>query len=343
MSIYVNIQKNYGSFKLDVCFESKQGTMAIFGPSGSGKTLTLKCIAGIETPDKGIIVINGQTVFDSNKKINISPQKRRIGLMLQDYALFPNMNVKENIMIGAHYFKNENDQLNAFNSYIKKYCLENKLESRINELSGGEKQRVALVRMLMSNPSFLLFDEPFSSLDDNLRLKLQLDLKNELIKSKKEAIIVTHNKEEVLNIANSLAIIKSGRIIEMNETYQCINHHSFIETSFILGNQNHSRIINIESKYIKCLDWNIDISFPKVFKENSKYIEVPKEAFFPSSSSNHYSINVKDTIYINEEKMILCRFINQLEHSDDLLIPFNEQIVLEKAVGINYDKIRWLK
>ena len=151
MSLYVDIEKDLGSFKLKVKFEQENGILGLLGQSGCGKSMTLKCIAGIVKPDKGKIISNGTVFFDSEKKINLSPQKRKVGFLFQNYALFPHMSVKENIQLGIQNLsKEEKDEITS--KYLKKFKLEG-FENRYPwQLSGGQQQRIALARALCLNP-----------------------------------------------------------------------------------------------------------------------------------------------------------------------------------------------
>ena len=156
MAIEVAIKKKIGNFCLDVAFSAGEEMFALLGASGCGKSMTLKCIAGIETPDEGKIILNGRTLFDSEKKINLIPQKRKVGYMFQDYALFPNMNVEKNIMAGM----GRKPQKEIVQDYIRRFRLEGLEHHLPRQLSGGQKQRVALARMMASQPEILLLDEP---------------------------------------------------------------------------------------------------------------------------------------------------------------------------------------
>ena len=159
MSIYVNIKKSYGNFKLNVEFEADNEILALLGASGCGKSITLKCIAGIEKPDEGQIILDGKTLFDSNKKINLSPQKRNIGLLFQNYALFPNMTVEENIAIVIKKAKNIKQKI--ISDLILMFHLEGLEKHFPPQLSGGQQQRVAIARILASEPNILMLDKQF--------------------------------------------------------------------------------------------------------------------------------------------------------------------------------------
>ena len=178
MSLQAAIKKRFSGFSLDVSLNTDGGVMGILGASGSGKSMTLKCIAGIETPDEGRIVLNGRVLFDSEKHINLPPQKRKVGYLFQNYALFPNMTVETNIAAGLSGSKEEKQE--AVARMIRLFKLEG-LEKRYpSQLSGGQQQRVALARILVYEPDVIMLDEPFSALDYYLKEQLQFQVREVL-------------------------------------------------------------------------------------------------------------------------------------------------------------------
>ena len=175
MSLYVDIEKRLGAFRLKSKFEVADETLALLGASGCGKSMTLKCIAGIVTPDRGRIVLNGRVLFDSEKKIDLTPQQRRVGYLFQQYALFPNMTVEQNILCGIRAgSRSEKRSLAA--EKLRMFRLEGLEKKYPAQLSGGQQQRVALARILCSEPQAILLDEPFSALDSYLKWNLELEL-----------------------------------------------------------------------------------------------------------------------------------------------------------------------
>ena len=206
----VQIYKKLAEFDLDVSFQVNDNILGLMGASGSGKSMTLKCIAGIETPDQGRIVLNGRVLFDSEKKINVPIQKRNVGYMFQSYALFPNMNVYENISVGLRARKVKDVDI-VVQKVMQQFRIFELASRYPKQLSGGQRQRVALARLMAYEPDVLLLDEPFSALDEDLKEDLLQELKSELQISK-PVIFVSHNKEEVNELCDLKYKIKQGKI-----------------------------------------------------------------------------------------------------------------------------------
>lgn len=218
MKLIVDIKKDFGSFCLTSQFETTDLITGLLGSTGSGKSMTLKCIAGIVTPDEGYIALDDTVLFDSKNKINIRPQDRKVGYLFQNYALFPSMTVKKNIMCGLIKEKDKVEKKRKYDEAIALLHLEG-LENRLpSELSGGQAQRTALARIIVSEPNLLLLDEPFSALDAFLRRSLQKELLGLLQKLNKEAILVTHSAREVRRMCTYLFVMKNGKIIRNGET-----------------------------------------------------------------------------------------------------------------------------
>jgi molybdate transport system ATP-binding protein len=258
LSISVRIRKKLSAaFTLELDFESSAGCLGILGPSGSGKSMTLKCIAGIEKPDEGFIAVDGRTLFDSAKRINLPPQRRRVGYLFQNYALFPNMTVLENISAppGA-----ERSHLEA-SHWIERFGLAG-LENRYpRQLSGGQQQRAALARMLSSSPEAVLFDEPFSALDSTLREYMQLQLQELLLEGEegafRNAILVTHNRDEVYRLCRELAVMSGGSMIVKGDTRGVFQNPCFVNAARLTGCKNISPVKRISENEVIALDWGL--------------------------------------------------------------------------------------
>ena len=189
---------------------NKGDFLTLFGKSGSGKTTLLRILAGLETPQSGKIVVDKEIWFDSSKKINLSPQKRNVGFVFQDYGLFPNMSVRKNLEFAL---KNKNDKKKV-DEILEIMEIKNLSNIKPEHLSGGQKQRVALARTLMTNPKILLLDEPLSALDTTMRLKLQDELSLIHQKFNITSILVSHDISEVFKLSNRVFKINLGEIEE---------------------------------------------------------------------------------------------------------------------------------
>ena len=220
MALYVDIEKRLGTFDLKMKFEMGDEVLALLGASGSGKSMTLKCIAGIERPDKGRIVLDDHVLFDSERHINLKPQKRSVGYLFQQYALFPNMSVYQNIACGikgAVKRGSANDSGKAgkdrmVRDIIDMMHLNGLEEKKPRQISGGEQQRVALARILVNSPDALLLDEPFSALDASLRKDLVRETYKLMKDYGKSVIFVTHDQKEAFRLSESVALIDQGVI-----------------------------------------------------------------------------------------------------------------------------------
>ena len=212
MSLYININKNLSSFNLDVSMKSKGGIIGFLGASGSGKSMTLKCIAGLEKPSKGKIIINDKVLFDSEEKINVKTKDRKVGFLFQNYALFPHMTIKDNIEIGLDKIsKDEKSKLSS--KYIKKFGLEG-LESRYPwQLSGGQQQRVAIARALVTRPDILFADEPTGNLDSKTSDEVIALLKMTAKKYGQTIVMITHD-DEIAQVADRVLVIEDGQVVD---------------------------------------------------------------------------------------------------------------------------------
>lgn len=213
--IKINIKKTLntadGKIVLHVNKEIKEGDfLTLFGKSGSGKTTLLRVLAGLENPDSGEIKVGDEVWFDSSKKINLPPQKRGVGFVFQDYALFPNMSVKKNLLFAL---KNQNERARV-DEILEIMELENLSLMMSDQLSGGQKQRVAVARALVSSPKLLLLDEPLSALDHAMRVKLQDELLAVHKKFDVTSILVSHDVSEVFKLSSRVFKISLGDITD---------------------------------------------------------------------------------------------------------------------------------
>lgn len=318
MSLYVDIEKTLGSFHLNVKLEAADETLALLGASGCGKSLTLKCIAGIETPDKGKIVVDDVVLFDSERKINLSPQQRRTGLMFQNYALFPNMTVLQNIRTGASRETDKKKREATVASVLESFGL-TELKNRLpHQLSGGQQQRVALARILVSNPRILLLDEPFSALDSHLRFRLEREVRKVIREFGKTVVLVSHDRDEVFRMSDSIAIMDSGRIEAIGTKADVFQNPGTRKGAILTGCKNISAIEILENGQIRATDWDLTLEVPRI-PEGVRAVGIRMHDIRPGPGKNSYR----------------CRVVEEVEN------PFSYTIMLKPIQGNGTGLIGW--
>ena len=262
MSLSVQIEKDFGSFQLNVAFEAGEETLALLGASGCGKSMTLRCIAGIVKPDKGRIVLNGETLFDSEKGIDLPPQKRRVGLLFQNYALFPNMTVEQNILAGMRRESSRAKKQERLHAVIEKFCLQGLEKRRPAQLSGGQQQRVALARILVSEPHILMLDEPFSALDSFLRWKMEREAVAVIREFGGTALLVSHNRDEVYRISDRVAVYNNGRIDVLDDKAAVFAAPPTYCSALLTGCKNLADAVPGPNGLAHVADWGVDLAVP---------------------------------------------------------------------------------
>lgn len=279
MKLHVDISKDYGSFKLQSCFETDALITGLLGASGSGKSLTLKCIAGIERPDEGCIVLGDRVLFDSKAGVNLKIQERRVGYLFQNYALFKTMTVKKNIMAGLHNLKDKALKQELYEQSLKLLRLEGLEAQKPAEISGGQAQRVALARILVSRPELILLDEPFSALDTNLKENLQPELLELLSTYGKPVVMVTHSKDESSFMCSYIALISSGKIIKTGSTVELFENPQSIEAARILGCKNIHKAQKAGQFAVRIPELGIVITTEKTVPDNVSYAGFRDDSF----------------------------------------------------------------
>lgn len=232
------ISKSFGQmFAVQaVDFALPQGQfMAVLGPSGCGKTTTLRMIAGLEVPNAGQIILNGRPVFDSASKINVPPNLRQIGMVFQEYALFPHLTVEKNIGYGLNRDVNRKARIQEMLALVGLSGLEKRYPQ---QLSGGQQQRVALARALATRPNTILLDEPFSNLDTGLRTQVREDVGQIIREAGVSAILVTHDQSEALSFADVVAVMLGGNIAQIATPRDLYDSPNSREVALFLGNAN---------------------------------------------------------------------------------------------------------
>lgn len=273
MELFVDIKKKLPGFTLNVSFTAGQEVMGLLGASGTGKSMTLRCIAGIEKPDKGRIVLNGRILYDSDKGINLPSRQRRVGYLFQNYALFPNMTVEENIGFALDRLQRETRE-----SIVRKKLEMMKLEGLGKrypfQLSGGQQQRVALARALVIEPEALLLDEPFSALDDHLRSLLAKQLIDTLSDYHGVTLFVTHNMEEAYKICKDLVVLKSGNVEAAGQKEELFQNPPTLATAQLTGCKNFSGARYLSGNQLYAADWGVTLRVKETLREGLAHVGI---------------------------------------------------------------------
>ena len=257
--------------------------------SGCGKSMTLKCIAGILRPDQGRIVVNGITVFDSGEKIDLSPQKRRVGLLFQNYALFPNMTVEENISVvlksGGGRLSGERNVQERGARLMEKFHLQGLERHYPAQLSGGQQQRAALARIMAGEPSILMLDEPLSALDSHLRWQLEGELLQILEEFEGTTLYVSHNRDEVYRLCKKACIITLGysegeRPNGVRAVKDLFESPNTLSSAVLSGCKNYSRAERLAERSVRAADWGVNLICGAV----------PEEVHYVGVRSHHIAL-----------------------------------------------------
>lgn len=254
--LHVDIRKTLGTFQLEARFDAEVGTMALLGASGCGKSVTLRCIAGVLTPDEGQITLDGVTLFDSAARINLPPQKRRVGYLFQHYALFPNMTVRQNIAAAV---RDRNVRAAAAREKLRQFQLEDVADLRPFQLSGGQQQRCALARILASEPRAILLDEPFSALDSYLRQQLELELADTLSAFSGTVVWVSHDRGEVCRNCRRVCVMDHGCTQALTDTAVLFAHPATEAAARLSGCENLLDVLP-RGHTVTVPGWNVVLS-----------------------------------------------------------------------------------
>ncbi len=312
-----NIKKKFSGFALNVNIEAKPGVTAFMGASGSGKSMTLRCIAGISKPDSGHIELNGRVLFDSEKKINLPPQKRNTGFLFQDYALFPNMTVLQNIMTGIKSKTNREKQAAEF---AETFHIHSHLNKYPHQLSGGEKQRCALARILVGSPDILMLDEPFAALDSYLRWELEMELASLLKSFPNPVLYVSHNRSEAYRLSDNIAVMNCGKNEPISEKKALFKNPASVQAAKLTGCKNIAKAVPKGTK-ISVPDWGVEFD---IAQSDVQYIGIRANYIVPASAANKSDIAAAFAFEIVSE--IEDTFTN---------------ILMVRKQGTNLPPIRW--
>jgi molybdate transport system permease protein len=258
LGLMVDIQKHLPGFSLEVAFRSDRQALGILGASGAGKSMLLRCIAGIEAPDRGRIVLNGRVLFDAG--VNISSRDRRIGMIFQHYALFPHLTVAENIGFGLSHKLATNLKQQRVTAQLASVALTDLANRYPHQLSGGQQQRVALARALIGQPEVLLLDEPFSALDTHLRYQMEQALISMLRNYDGVTLFVTHNLEEAYRVCEQLLVLERGRTIAYSTKHQIFEYPGTVSVAKLTGCKNFSPAIAQGNDQVEAITWDCKLT-----------------------------------------------------------------------------------
>ncbi|OCQ98421.1 molybdenum ABC transporter permease subunit [Nostoc sp. MBR 210] len=286
IGLFIDIEKKLPSFHLQISFSTNEQPLGLLGGSGAGKSMILRCIAGIETPTRGRIVLNGRVLFDSEKGINVPSRDRRIGFLVQNYALFPNMTVAENIAFGLPKGLSASSVRVQIEEQLIAMQLPGLGDRYPHQLSGGQQQRVALARALASQPEALLLDEPFSALDTHLRSQLEQQMTETLADYQGVALFVTHNMDEAYRVCPNLLVLEQGQAVHHGSKYEIFQHPASVSVAQLTGCKNLSRAVVQQTQTIQALDWGCHLQVVQPIPDELSHVGIRAHQLIFSSDES---------------------------------------------------------
>ncbi|MCC5630877.1 molybdate ABC transporter permease subunit [Nostoc sphaeroides CHAB 2801] len=284
--LLVNIEKILPSFDLKVTFTTDEQPLGLLGGSGAGKSMILRCLAGIETPTNGRIVLNDRVLFDSEQRINLPSRDRRIGFLVQNYALFPHMSVAQNIAFGLPKGLSPGSIKVQVEEQLIAMQLQGLGDRYPHQLSGGQQQRVALARALASQPEALLLDEPFSALDTHLRSQLEQQMTETLADYQGVTLLVTHNMEEAYRICPNLLVLEHGKAVHYGSKHDIFQHPATVSVAQLTGCKNFSRAVLQSSQQVEAIDWGCTLQVIEPVKSELSHIGIRAHQFIFTNDSS---------------------------------------------------------
>lgn len=360
--ILKNVTKRWGKFvavdNLTMTIKDR-GFVTLLGPSGCGKTTTLRMIAGLETPTEGEIIIDGVTVFDSNKGINISPSKRDVGFLFQNYALWPHMTVYQNIAFGLenlHWDRKEIDK--RVDELLTMLKIEQFKGRYPSELSGGQQQRVAIARTLAPKPKVLFMDEPLSNLDAKLRLEMRTELKRLHRDTNSTFVYVTHDQLEAMTLATEVCLMKEGIVQQYAPPLEVYSHPNnlfvadfvgnptmnFIESKAIMNSNKEANIEfdGVKAKFVSSNEFtlpNEDVILgirPEFIRIVDKGIPAKVYSSLPGGMETTVKVNINNTIFTLVVFGIIDYKVDEIVNIDFIgenIVLFDKQSTDKIAIG----------
>ena len=293
MSLEVNITKKLDGFTLHANFAARSTATAILGASGCGKSMTLRCIAGIVKPDAGRIVLGGRVLFDSAQHIDLPPQQRGVGLLFQNYALFPNMTVEQNILCGLKAEKDKAARKARCEEMLRAMRLEELASRRPAELSGGQQQRTALARILVGKPKILMLDEPFSALDSYLREEVEGEVGALLAGFSGTALLVTHNRDEAYRLCKEMIVLNEGQVLRAGTTKAVFADPQSIAAARLTGCKNILPCTRVDEHTVQLTGWNAPLHLAARVPEGCTAVGIRAHDFAPEAADGENRMPVQ--------------------------------------------------
>ena len=309
MSLFLDIKKRYPGFMLDMQLKAGEERVALLGASGCGKSCTLRCIAGVETPDEGRIVVNGVTFFDSAAGINLSPQERKCALLFQNYQLFPNMTVADNVCAGVKGAGDAAARKKLAESYLGIFGLADFADRYPARLSGGQQQRVALARMVAAHPGIFMFDEPMSALDSYLKSALEQNMLDLFDVCNRTVLYVSHDIDEACRLCQRICVMHDGHVEEVGSVEDVVRRPQTLAALRLTGCKNTSRARKIGDEEVEALDWGMSFNVGREVPDNVAYLGIRASYFHVDNRAergrNSYDLHVARVSDSRFERLVL--------------------------------------
>ena len=293
MSLEVTIAKRFEGFTLHADFAAGNTAAAILGASGCGKSMTLRCIAGVVKPDSGRIVLDGRVLFDSEKGIDLPPQQRNVGLLFQNYALFPNMTVEQNILCALKKEKDPAARKAACGSALRAMRLEELAHRLPSELSGGQQQRAALARILAGRPRILMLDEPFSALDSYLREEVEGEVGSLLSNFDGTALLVTHDRNEAYRLCREMIVMDSGEVLRAGTTKEVFADPRRLTAARLTGCKNILPCVRVDEHHVRLTGWERELTVALPVPEGCCAVGIRAHDFAPEAADGENRMPVQ--------------------------------------------------
>ena len=256
MALEVDIEKRAGSFHLRTSFTAGEGILGILGASGCGKSMTLRCVAGIDRPDRGRIALDGRVLFDSERKIDLPPQARRVGYLFQSYALFPGMTVRQNILCALHAERDGR-----------------KREARADEIMD------------------LLQIRPIAALDTHLRLRLQMELRNLLSGYGRSVVMVTHDRDEAFRMCDRLGVMENGRMLAVKDAREMFADPQTRAAAVLTGCKNIAGARKTGERQVFVPDWNVHLTTGRPVRNAVAAVGIRAHYLRPEVAANRFPVH----------------------------------------------------